>query len=606
MKVCGKRDVLVPECSDCSELEERVDAVEKCCDDAHEEIDTLNTDKADKGYVDDSIENVNQTIVDVADTLGERIDNIITASEPSVITLWEGVMDSIGDSANLSEDVNDFDYLDIYYRTSVDESEGYYNTVRIPADQFANYTITVGGTLSPLGESPNLSQYLTQVSFVDDTATIDNIREWSWDGSQSSDAADDPQAAVGVTIYRIDGVKEAGGSLEIADAREGVDGTIYPSLGDAIRDQIQDTRDMIQPCPVQDVRVNGTSVVDAEGIARITMPELVKTVQGNPIVIDDAWGEVKNLTVELLPVQEGSGTPSPQNIRPITGHDSVNVTDTGKNLFDNSITLSVINVFSVQGSPTTASGRFLHLPAGTYTWSYNQTTTSYVYGNVINADGTWASTFRLTTPSPQTCTVTLTAGQYMSIYLASGSVDSIVGAKIQLEHGSTATTYEPYKSQSKTVTLPHTVYGAGVGVTSGEGKEKRGMLDLGTLYWVYQSSAQVFRCTGSVVKNNNILCDSYATASAYKEWENVQNGEIQAGPTDIIIKNTAYTDATAFKNSLNGVMLCYELQTPTDLTTTPTDITLYNGDNVISSDGDMELSYVQDMAIVIRKIENQL
>ena len=120
MKVCGKRDVLVPECSDCSELEERVDAVEECCDDAHEEIDTLTTDKADKGYVDDSIENVNQTIVDVADTLGERIDNIITASEPSVTTLWEGVMESIGDSANLSEDVNDFDYLDIYYRTSVD------------------------------------------------------------------------------------------------------------------------------------------------------------------------------------------------------------------------------------------------------------------------------------------------------------------------------------------------------------------------------------------------------------------------------------------------------------------------------------------------------
>lgn len=248
------------------------------------------------------------------------------------------------------------------------------------------------------------------------------------------------------------------------------------------------------PGVVQDVTVNGTSVVDSNGIAVITMPELVKTVNGNPIVLDDAFGEVKNLDVELTPIQEGSGTPSPQNVRPITGHDSVTVTDT---------------------------------------------------------DG--------------------------------GS-----------------------QSQSKTVTLPHTVYGAGVGVTSGEGKEKRGMLDLGTLYWVYQSSAQVFRCTGSVVKNNNILCDSYATASAYKEWENVQNGEIQAGPTDIIIKNTAYTDATAFKNSLNGVMLCYELATPTDLSTTPTDLTLYNGDNVVSSDGDMELTYVQDMAIVIRKLEAQI
>ena len=162
MKVCGKKDIHVPGCDDCSELEERVEAVEECCDDAHEEIDTLNTDKADKDYVDLSIENVNETIEGEVGALNERIDNIITASEPSVTTLWEGVMESIGDSANLSEDVNDFDYLDIYYRTSADESEGYYNTVRIPADQFANYTITVGGTMSPLVESPTLNQYLTQ------------------------------------------------------------------------------------------------------------------------------------------------------------------------------------------------------------------------------------------------------------------------------------------------------------------------------------------------------------------------------------------------------------------------------------------------------------
>lgn len=31
-----------------------------------------------------------------------------------------------------------------------------------------------------------------------------------------------------------------------------------------------------------------------------------------------------------------------------------------------------------------------------------------------------------------------------------------------------------------------------------------------------------------------------------------------------------------------------------------------NGDNVISSDGDIDLTYVQDMAIVIEKLENLL
>ena len=79
-----------------------------------------------------------------------------------------------------------------------------------------------------------------------------------------------------------------------------------------------------------------------------------------------------------------------------------------------------------------------------------------------------------------------------------------------------------------------------------------------------------------------------------------------ASDATLYVKDTNYTTAAAFKTAMNGVQLTYPLATPTDLSTTPTDITLYNGDNVISSDGDMELSYVQDMAAVIRKIENQL
>lgn len=593
MKVCGKKDIHVPGCDDCSELEERVEAVEECCDDAHDEIDTLNTDKADKDYVDDSIETVNQTIVDVADTLGERIDNIITASEPSVTTLWEGVMDSIGDSANLSEDVNDFDYLDIYYRTSVDESEGYYNTVRIPADQFANYTITVGGTLSPLGESPNLAQYLTQLSFVDDTATIDNIREWSWNGSQSSDASDDPQAETGVTIYRIDGVKETGGNAEIADAREGVDGTVYPSLGDAIRGQIQDTRDMI--------------------------PELVKTVQGNPIVLDDAFGAVKNLTVELLPIQEGSGTPSPQNIRPITGHDSVTVTDTGKNLFDNTNPPTLITCYGSSGTAQTRKGYILNLPSGNYVGSVSWTGATggtYIYGNVIDGNGGFVRFFYIVAGSMlYTPTITLADGERIVIFDAQADTqaypDKFDRVNIQIEHGSTATDYAEYHGQSKTVTLPHTVYGAGVGVTSGEGKEKWSTFAIG------DESATDFGTSALGIPYLDLykpVRGGQDLPTICTEYEQIPvagtgaSGVFKNFASAYTIYDTRFTSASQAKALLEseGFLIVYTMETPTDLSTTPTDLTLYNGDNVISSDGDMELSYVQDMATVIRKIENQL
>lgn len=54
------------------------------------------------------------------------------------------------------------------------------------------------------------------------------------------------------------------------------------------------------------------------------------TVSGNPISITGAKGGlVKALTVDMLPIQAGNGTPSPDNIRPISGRSSLDVTVNG-------------------------------------------------------------------------------------------------------------------------------------------------------------------------------------------------------------------------------------------------------------------------------------
>ena len=50
----------------------------------------------------------------------------------------------------------------------------------------------------------------------------------------------------------------------------------------------------------------------------------------------------------------------------------------------------------------------------------------------------------------------------------------------------------------------------------------------------------------------------------------------------------------------------YPLDTPTPLTTTPTALSLYEGDNVISSDGDMTLKYERNLQAVITSIEDRL
>lgn len=57
-----------------------------------------------------------------------------------------------------------------------------------------------------------------------------------------------------------------------------------------------------------------------------------KTITGNPITVTDAAPvNAVNLSMDLEPIQAGSGTPSPDNIRPISGRSEVNV---GRDLLD--------------------------------------------------------------------------------------------------------------------------------------------------------------------------------------------------------------------------------------------------------------------------------
>lgn len=383
--------------------------------------------------------------------------------------------------------------------------------------------------------------------------------------------------------------------------------------------------------PVSDVTVNGTSVVDQNGVAVITMPELVKTVQGNPIVLDDAFGEVKKLTVELLPIQEGSGTPSPQNVRPITGHDSVTVGVTGVNQWDEEWEVGTINSATGENDDTIgyllrsknyipiADDKTYYCYCGIYGITEQPCGTRFYDANKnyigrLNAGGQqiyWNAPAGAT----QACNPPSEA-RYMR-FVTRADYGTTYNHDISINLPSTDTSYHAYYGHTKTVTLPHTVYGAGVGVTSGTGKEKQSQpLDLGTLTWettpngYLARNAVQSRITDTADIGKGFLCSAlaspYPAKTGLNAWNNLSNGEMAVFDTQVRVGDTTHATPAEFKQAMSGVMLVYEVKTPTDLSTTPTDITLYSGDNVISSDGDMELTYVQDMATVIRKIENQL
>jgi len=192
-----------------------------------------------------------------------------------------------------------------------------------------------------------------------------------------------------------------------------------------------------------------------------------------------------SLKVGIEPVQEGSGDPSPDNIRPISGWDECNVTRTGKNILKlsewelassskmiidtNNIIITstpyqeTLNKYNVQTQSTCMFSFHvkvveIHGDAALFRVYANS-----IALNEINLDSVGTE---------KNITVVIPNGtKYISFggWAYNGKVEI---SNIQLELGSTATTYEPYTGTTYTIEFrdgdnPLTVYGGELNVISG-------------------------------------------------------------------------------------------------------------------------------------------
>lgn len=211
---------------------------------------------------------------------------------------------------------------------------------------------------------------------------------------------------------------------------------------------------------------------------------------------------------------------------------------------------------------------------------------SYAKGERVPANTTGIA--RLTfTPKTQKDTLSMTYGQ--------GTGDVIV-RDIQIELGDTPTAYAPYHSNVYQIpeairNLPGYGWSAGTAKNWVDYENKRyvqcvNSVDLGTLTWMKTSSqssvgdyfyapvsAIGFKRLGAFgITVHNILCSKYITVAknpnAFVDKTIVLDGDSIA-VSQIQVKDTAYTDATAFKQAMSGVMLYYELANPivTDIST---------------------------------------
>ena len=169
------------------------------------------------------------------------------------------------------------------------------------------------------------------------------------------------------------------------------------------------------------------------------------------------------------------------------------------------------------------------------------------------------------------------------------------GAAAAIEHcrliGHDLSTYQPYDTgtlMGGSATFSD-LHGVGdvketLDVITGEKQVKYGEVDLGTLSWNLTVARFYVNLPDLSSASISSICSKYvktgATAADMADGTyRLGLGYATAGVVALIIRDDSYTTAAAFKTAVSGVMLYYELATPTTASLTPQPLTFNAGLN---------------------------
>lgn len=345
---------------------------------------------------------------------------------------------------------------------------------------------------------------------------------------------------------------------------------------------------------IDDTAVTDSAPWSSKHIIDTLCPPLEET--GNPVVCYPVASYPLGCKVSWEPTQEGTGDPSPENVRPIKGRDSVTITHTGKNI----IPYPYERIEKV-GDSYTESGI-------TYT---------LLNDGAIHFAGIPESIFGMTlaTNNLSRFGKLVTSGK---IFYDSGNNKTFIypfklGEKVsetvypQIEVGTTATSYEaPMGHRITTLTLPHTIYGGEVDAVTGEGQETRKLLTLdGTEKWMvsgkfldnktdwYYVSSKIPNAVDAVPQKGNEICSHYPHADVANA-NTAQGCAIVWGAIRVRWGDTIPDDADAWKAYLAAqyaagtpVQIAYKLAEPVPFTVTGAQpISALSGANTVLTDAD--------------------
>ena len=218
------------------------------------------------------------------------------------------------------------------------------------------------------------------------------------------------------------------------------------------------------------------ATISITGTEEITLSGEIVTIEQGPV-------NIKSLIVGIDCVQEGTGDPSSENVRPISGHTQCDVVRCGVNLFDKNASARIINGYFDTGAITSNDGRRIaYIPCDPNTkytvqkvrqldndrfsvaWSENVPAVGTAISGVVSASNSG------TVGTKTTLTITTGAtAKYLCVWFSwNTTVLSDELDTLMIEEGSTASSYVPYNGQTYTLPFGTTVYGGYLDVTNGK------------------------------------------------------------------------------------------------------------------------------------------
>ena len=230
---------------------------------------------------------------------------------------------------------------------------------------------------------------------------------------------------------------------------------------------------------IDDTAIDGDTW-SSKHIADMLCPKVEKS--GMPVQMDGMLGGYPlGVKVSWTPAQEGSGDPSPENIRPIKGRTEIKVERCGENLLNitpfnttlkNGITFDYVPEGGIHIQDTASANAdsptfpIWHLPPGKY---YGLNTGDGIAASIVvqrNGQNKWLNTKGNFEILPGDVTI------YWYMIVTNGATLNNTVYPYIVPGTTAPTAYAPYIGSTNTLTLPSTVYGGEVDAVRGEGQRE--------------------------------------------------------------------------------------------------------------------------------------